>query len=296
LASRVLDTANQQITLCDGRKLGFAEYGHPGGYPVFYFHGWPGSRLEPEATREQGIPSAVRIIAVDRPGYGLSDFQSARTLASWAKDIGELAGVLRLERFGVMGVSGGGPYTLACAARLPEKVSSACVIAGMGPMDNPEALKGMVALNRWMLGLARTAPWLARTLVGFGLDRIKRSDEFLSPYIMARLPPSDKAILEKPGTKEALVRNWHEAFRSGTKGALWDGGLFANRWDFRLEEIKVPVRLWHGEADIIVPCAMTRYVAGTIADCRAAFLPGEGHFSAPILYIRQVLATAVALA
>jgi pimeloyl-ACP methyl ester carboxylesterase len=295
VCTSVQNRADQQITLSDGRKLGFAEYGLPGAYPVFYFHGWPGSRLEPQATENREMPPAARIIAVDRPGYGLSDLQPKRTFSKWAGDVNELAARLHLKSFGVMGVSGGGPYALACAARLPEQVSVACVIAGMGPVDNPEALKGMVALNRWMLGLARTAPWLARTLVGFGLDRMQHSDEFLSPYITSRLPPSDKAVLQKQGIKEALVRNWHEAFRNGTEGALVDGALFAHRWDFSLSEIKVPVRLWHGEADIIVPGAMTRQIAAGIADCRATFLPDEGHFSAPILYIRQVLETAVAL-
>src|SRR5512141_1163093 len=119
---------NQQLQLPDQRRLGFAEYGDPDGAPVFYFHGWPSSRLEARAAHAPALNLGLRLVAPERPGYGLSDFQPGRTIGDWTKDLLVLAGHLGWSKFGVVGISGGGPYAMACAALIPERLTSVSLV------------------------------------------------------------------------------------------------------------------------------------------------------------------------
>jgi pimeloyl-ACP methyl ester carboxylesterase len=113
--STFINTTNNVFRLRDGRALGYAEYGDPGGTPVFFFHGSPGSRLQRHPDASIASELGTRIITIDRPGYGLSDFQPERTLLDWPADVAQLADALHIERFAAIGLSGGGPYLLACA-------------------------------------------------------------------------------------------------------------------------------------------------------------------------------------
>ncbi len=284
------DLTTQQITLRDGRKLGFAEYGDPEGAPVLYFHGWPGSRVEAQAAEVAGVKLKARVLALDRPGYGLSDYRENRSMLDWAADVLQFADQAKLERFSVLGMSGGAPYVAVCAARIPERISRAVMLCGVGPTDFPGATRGMVPLNRWMLYAARTAPSVARFLVGFGLERMKNDPEaFLPPAIESRLAENDRKAIAVPGFRKALMDSFREAFRPGVEGTIWDGSLYARPWGFRLEEIRIPVELWHGEADVIVPPAMGHHMADRIPNCRARFCPGEGHFSLPLKYLPEII-------
>src|SRR5215471_20729905 len=128
------------ISLRDGRKLGYAEYGDPAGKPIFFFHGLPGSRLQRHPDGSIAIELGARIIAIDRPGYGLSDFQQGRTLLDWPDDVAQLADSLQIDQFAAIGLSGGGPYLLACAYSIPERINSATVVSGMGPVDDPDTV------------------------------------------------------------------------------------------------------------------------------------------------------------
>src|SRR5579885_2569019 len=135
---------NQQLGLSDGRQLGFAEYGTTDGLPLFYFHGWPSSRLEAGALQAIATEMNIRVVAPDRPGLCLSDLHPKRTLAGFCEDVQELARHLKWERFSVLGVSGGGPYAAACAARIRERVRTTLMVCSVGPSEAPEATKGMV--------------------------------------------------------------------------------------------------------------------------------------------------------
>src|SRR5690606_28847831 len=126
------------LILRDGRALHFMEFGRPDGVPAFGFHGTPGSRFmfrlaDPAASR-----LGLRLIAPERPGFGLSSFQKRRKLSDWASDMRELADALGIDRFAVAGVSGGGPYAAACAALMPERVLAAALVSPMGPVRAPE--------------------------------------------------------------------------------------------------------------------------------------------------------------
>ncbi len=289
-----MDRENQQIRLRDGRNLGFAEYGRSGGAPVIYFHGWPSSRLEPRAVQDVCADMGVRIIAPDRPGLGLSDFQPGRTIPDFADDTRQLADHLSLQRFAVLGVSGVGPYAAACAAKIPERLSAALLICSVAPADAPNATKGMVAVNRWLLTLARRAPKLAQYVAGLCLWAIWRKGEQVIPkQIELRLPLADRQALANRELRSALIASSVEALRDGVRAAAADGLLYGRPWGFSLQEIRAPVFLWHGEMDVIVPPSMGHYLAENIPSCRASFLPEDGHFSLPFTRLREILKVAI---
>ena len=190
---------------------------------------------------------------------------------------------------------GARPYAVACAAKLPERVSLVLLVCALGPTEVPGATRGMIAENRWMLHLVRVVPWVARILVRFGLEQMRRSPEQGVPaQILKKLPAQDLRALASPGRHQALAASFQEGLRGGVEGALWDGHLFSRAWGFPLEEVMAPVWLWHGEADIIVPPGMGRHQAAVLPNCRASFIPREGHFSLPFNYMREIIGAVVA--
>src|SRR5215471_2312032 len=193
-------TTDNLFHLRDGRVLSYAEYGDPTGTPVFFFHGLPGSRRQRHPDDSIAIELGARIITLDRPGYGLSDFQPGRTLLDWPDDVAQLADALHLDRFAAIGLSGGGPYLLSCALKMPERLTSATIISGMGPVDNSEAMQGMMGSMRLGLGLARRAPWELVRLALEPLARVVR----LNPTAAKKLvplsaPQADKEAFARPG-------------------------------------------------------------------------------------------------
>lgn len=284
------DKLNQQFRLPDRRRLGFAEYGELTGKPVFYCHGWPSSRLEPRGF-ESGISSlGLRLIAPDRPGYGLSTPSPMRTLSDWAADISHLADDLKIERFALLGISGGGPFALACAARIPQRLTSVVLVCSLAPLASPELTRGMVRLHRWLLLFAQKAPWLAQKLAILFLRGFwGKGEQVLPKQAEVRLPECDRRALSNPDLREALIASSTEALRCGVRGAASDGLLYARPWDFHLRQIRVPIHLWHGEQDVILPPAMGRYLAAHIPDCRATFCPDDGHFSLPFNKTTEIL-------
>lgn len=285
-----MDRLNQQLTLRDGRRLGFAEYGPVTGLPVIYCHGWPSSRLEPRAMTRTCDELAVRLVAPDRPGFGLSDFQPGRTIPDFAGDVEQLADCLKLERFAVLGVSGGGPYAAACAARLSGRLSAALLVCSVGPADAPNATKDMVALNRCLLWMAHHTPRLAQGVARLCLRLIwKKGAQVIPKQIESRLPPADQRALTSQELRASLIASSTEALRHGVRAAAADGLLYGRPWGFSFKEIPAPVYLWHGEKDIVVPPAMGHYLADTIPNCHARFYPQDGHFSLPFTRLREIL-------
>jgi pimeloyl-ACP methyl ester carboxylesterase len=285
-----MDKLNQQFRLIDGRRLGFAEYGSAHASPLIYLHGWPSSRLEPRAMGTVCEDLGIRMLAPDRPGYGLSDFQSGRTILDFTNDVVQLADHLKLGQFGVLGVSGGGPYAVACAARISQRLSAALLVCSVAPADAPNATKDMVALNRCLLWMAHHTPLLAQCVARVCLRVIWRKGEHVIPkQIELRLPPADRQALASEHLRNALIASSTEALRNGVRAAAADGLLYGRPWGFSLQDIRAPVHLWHGEKDIVVPAAMGHYLAEAIPDCQAHFYPDDGHFSLPFTRLREIL-------
>lgn len=287
-----MDRLNQQFRLSDGRQLGFAEYGVPEGAPVVYLHGWPSSRLEPSAVAHVCQELGIRMLAPDRPGLGLSDFQPGRTIPDFAQDVAQLADYFHLGRFAVLGVSGGGPYAAACAATIPDRLSAALLVCSVAPADAPDATKGMVAVNRWLLRMAHHTPRLAECLAGVCLKIIWRKGEQAIPrQIELRLAPADQRALASAELRQALMASSVEALRHGVRGAAADGLLYGRPWGFSLQQIRTPTFLWHGEKDVVVPATMGRHLAKHIPNCHAQFFAEDGHFSLPFTRLREMLSS-----
>jgi pimeloyl-ACP methyl ester carboxylesterase len=265
------------LLLGDGRRLGYSQYGAPDGEPFFYFHGHPGSRLEARFAHPAAASAGVRVIALDRPGYGLSDFVPGRAITDWPGDVAEAADLLQLPRFSVAGASGGGPYALACAWQLPERVSRAAVISGVGPYQVPGITKGMRWQNRVGFEWAARWPGLARFAMRSMQKSITERPARTIDALAQAMSPADAAIVRHPDVRDILIADITEAFRQGSDGAAWDMVLLGRPWGFSLSEIKPEVHLWQGEADVLVPPAMGRYQAAHIPHCHARLLPGEGH-------------------
>ncbi len=288
------NTTDKVLSLRDGRVLGYAEYGNPSGKPVFFFHGLPGSRRQRHPDDSIAIELGARIIAIDRPGYGLSDFQQGRKLLDWPGDVAQLADLLKIDQFAAIGVSGGGPYLLACAYKMPERITSASVISGMGPVDDPEATKGMLPSMRLGLGIAPRVPW---SFVRLALDpvakMVSRNPSGAKKLVPSSAPEADKKAFARPEIQEVDRQDLVEAYRNGAQGAFWEVVLLATPWGFHLEDIHKKIRLWHGEEDTTVPQHMGRYVARTLPNCESRFYAGEGH-TLMYNYWREILTIAVA--
>lgn len=123
---------NKTIPLRDGRTLGYAEVGNSEGNTVFYFHGHPGSRLGARFLANHAAQADIRLIGIDRPRIRLSTFKAGRHLLEWPNDVVELADTLQIERFAVVGFSDGGPYALACAYKIPQRLTACGIVAGVG--------------------------------------------------------------------------------------------------------------------------------------------------------------------
>jgi pimeloyl-ACP methyl ester carboxylesterase len=270
------------IPLPDGRALSYAAYGDPGGTPAFYFHGFPGSRLEARLIDGVARARGVRLLALDRPGYGRSDFQRGRSLLDWPRDVAAAAGVLGLERFAVIGASGGGPYALACARSIPDRLLATAVLCGLGPLEIPIALRDMMPLNRAGLAIARRAPWLALPLFAALSPWFRRHPRFFVDRLSRHVSPPDRDFLARPEYRETFAATFCEAFRGGPRGPAWDARLYTRPWGFRPEDISAKVFLWHGERDRVVPASMSRRTAEALADGHATFHPDDGHFTVAI--------------
>jgi pimeloyl-ACP methyl ester carboxylesterase len=267
---------DQVLSLPDGRRLGFDEYGAPDGLPVFFFHGTPGSRREGSVFHELCAARGLRLICPDRPGMGLSDFQPDRRLVQWPEDLAALADHLGCRRFAVMGVSGGGPYALAAAHALPDRVKVAAFVSGIGPTTEPEALAGLSTVERLSFASVRV-PGLVRAFAGLYRMAFVPHYEWLLARSMPGTPEADRRVLARPEIRAALAADVREAFRQGSRGMAHDEQVFLSPWGFRVEDVRVPVLLWHGTADRNAAPALARFVAERLPDCRAEFFPDEGH-------------------
>ncbi len=257
------------LQLHDGRTLGYAEYGIAEGKALFYFHGHPGARLEARFLAEQAVQAGIRLIGIDRPGMGLSRFKAGRRLLDWPDDVVELADSLHIDRFAVIGFSGGGPYALACAYKIPHRLTACGIIAGVGHT------------GRFLSFLSMWLPWLLIAVA----RRFFRDEEHARKSLMLaarrRVEPDRKSLL-LPEISELMAASLVEALRQGTRGSAYDGTLLGGGcpWGFKLEDIAFPtLYLWHGELDKDVPIAIGRAVAERLAQCKATYYPGEGHIS-----------------
>lgn len=277
-----MSNLNQQIQLPDGRRLGYDERGALNGKPLFYFHGSPSSRLESNLYVSDDLLQAlnVRLIAVDRPGLGCSDFQPSRRLLDWSNDILALADHLKIERFGVLAYSLGGPYGLACAYAIPARLTKVGILSGAALFTKPELVKNVNDGTRRFLNLPRENPMAARLFLSLLGMMARIAPHTFVAQANSLLPKPDRTIVvTNPIFQKGFIKMVREAFRQGTRGAYHESLLSITEYGFCLQDIQAPLLLWHGEADQNVPVEMARYVASAVPKCEAKFYHSEGHLS-----------------
>lgn len=280
---------DKHITLPDGRKLAYAEFGNADGSPLMYFHGAPSARLEPLFVGDETWSRlGLRVIAPDRPGMGLSDPQPDRGFSDWPKDVAALADALGLLQFSIIGYSGGAAYAAACAARIPERLRSVAIVSGGWRMDWPEARENLSGVFRLVQFLARRAPFVLRLLLK-GMAASSQGDPQKELARMKnRFPAPDYEALAKPGRIEALGQGVRESMRQGTKGPAWDMQLYVREFDFRMDEVRMPLTFFHGEDDVNVPIALVRRVVSELPNARLISYANEAHLSTLVNHIEEI--------
>jgi len=279
-------TRQQTATAPDGRTLCFAEWGDPDGFPVFSLHGTPGGRLSRHPDESKYAEAGARVITYDRPGYGGSDRHAGRAVVDCVGDVASIADRLGIDRFSVTGGSGGGPHSLAVAARLSDRVIRALCEVGVAPYDLPDLdfFAGMDPLNvrefSWVLeGEATLVPNIEREISDMAARVAEDPAKVLGDDWS--LDQADRAILAREDIGRVMRETTEELAHGGPWGWVDDDLAFVRPWRFDLTEIAVPVQVRYGAKDVLVPAAHGAWLAANVPNATVVVEDGEGHLSDP---------------
>ncbi|HVU73065.1 MAG TPA: alpha/beta hydrolase [Mycobacteriales bacterium] len=266
------------VRVAPDRVLGWAQFGDANGLPFIWLHGTPGARRQiPPEARTFALRHGMRIVGIDRPGVGKSTPHLYANVREFADDVRTLADAMGFEKFAVIGLSGGGPYALACAATMPDRVVAVASLGGVAPTVGPNAIHGgLVGFGERFASVVK----LLRVPLGFGLAtllKVLRPVGNPALHLYARVsPPGDRALLERPEFAAMFlddILGRHEHFSA----ALSDVVLFCRDWGFELSDVKAPVVWWHGDADHIIPFSHGQHMVERLPDAELRVLPGESH-------------------
>ena len=264
----------------DGRTLACVERGAPDGVPVLVNHGTPGSRLSRHPDAALYEQHGVRMIAYDRPGYGLSAPNPGRSVADAGSDIAAIADELGIERFAVVGGSGGGPHALACGALLGDRVLRVGALVTPAPSDTDDFdfFDGLADINVKEFGAALEGREAVEAFIQPYADELRRNPDAVIDEIVSELPDVDRAIAEGEEFRAIMRESFIEAVRQGVRGWADDDLAFAKPWGFEPEDVHAEVRVWQGELDVLAPRSHGEYVASRLPNARFELLEGGGHF------------------
>ncbi len=274
--------ASYRVQVGHNRWLGVVEYGDPLGFPVFYFHGLPACRLEAAILSDHARKDHCRLIAVDRPGFGLSSRHPGRTILSWADDVSKLADTVIEEKdsqrsFSILGFSSGGPYAVACAHRLGSTgLIRATIVSGV---KSPQFTRVSDGNGGHLLALMRRHPKLARKLITVFANRCRRRPAIAVDRMTKKMACVDQQLLRSREYRDAFLLAVHESTRQGPCGILEDAMLLTSCWNIPLGEIAVPVSIWHGACDQTIPVAASHKLAEKIPTSHLTIVANEGHVS-----------------
>lgn len=262
------------VLLDDGRTLAYTDLGASTGSVVLYFHGAPGSRLEPAYFEDDLAARGVRVVAAERPGFGRSSPQPGRRREDWPMDVAALADHIGVQRFAVLGLSSGGPYAVTCAALLADRVTAAAVVEGETDFAWAGAWDDYAEYEAALMRIGDEERGMAWCEAHYGSDGAGFFD------IMQDIAPADQATFDDDEAfTAALMASVHEAFRQGVGGYAQDIVLQGKPWGFDPRAIVAPVLIHHGEADTMVPVAHSRRTAEVIPGAQLTVWPHEGHIS-----------------
>ena len=280
------------VRLENGAVIAFEQYGDASGVPVIFCHGWPSSRTMARLTDEPARGLGIRIISPDRPGISGSSLQPNRKLSDWPQVVERLANHLGIEKFRLLAISGGAPYAYATARAMPERVRAIAIISGAVPIVDLVDRQGLLRLYRWMLALYQRSPRLLRKLFLMAQPILSlRPPVRLRPLVlkMLMLQTCDEESLRDSAAFEAVFESQRRAWRESAEGVMIDAQIYAQPWGFPIQEVRVPVRLWHGKQDRAFSARLAEDIANRLPNCEARFVDGAGHYSLPIRYMRQIL-------
>jgi pimeloyl-ACP methyl ester carboxylesterase len=277
----------RDVTTADGRTLHVLEAGAPDGPALVVHHGTPGSAALYRSELESAAGHGLRLIGYDRPGYGGSTPHRGRSVADAAADVAAILDALGVERFATYGTSGGGPHALACAALLPGRCAAAATIASVGPADAADLdfMAGMGAGNVAEFAAARE-----------GRERLTEHCR-VDAAGMASAEPGEFADAMRPHLSDADVRVLTGEFAAhllesttaglepGVEGWVDDDFAFLAPWGFDVEAIRVPVLVWQGEQDLMVPAGHGRWLGEHVGGAETRLSPEEGHLT---LFVNRV--------
>ncbi len=272
----VLQVREGTVELPDGRTLEYADWGSRHGAPVIYCHGSPGSRWEInlplKVVEASGLE--VRILAMNRPGFGQSTFKAGRSFSDWPHDVAAAADQLGIGSFGVLGASGGGPYALVCGHELGDRITRIGVVVGSCPAIAP-GMEGSLALT----GPARNR--LIRRLqygmIGWAV-RTGRIDSVVERGIAA-LGSVDRKAMADPDLRQWFADLFAEAFVDLGRGAAYEQGLYLRDWDFDIGAVTHPTWLWYSGEDANIPAEAGRWLADQLPNAHFAVWRKHGHFT-----------------
>lgn len=272
----------EQVRTGDGRTLLVERSGDLRGQPVFLLHGMPGSRVGPRPRGMVLFHRGIQLISYDRPGYGGSDRHAGRRVVDVAQDVATIADAIGVERFAVVGRSGGAPHALACAALLPERVTRAAALVPLAPRDADglDWFEGMTAYNVVHFRSAFSTPdryvaQLIRRSAAIRSDPARLLDD-----LRRDLTDDDRRIVSDTGIRAMLLRNYQEALRTSPYGWIDDALALCRPWGFELSAIRAPVLLWHGKKDVFSPASHSCWLAGRIPRVTTVLDPAAAHFAA----------------
>ena len=275
----VMNAGSESVVhLKDGRRLAYAAYGTAEGIPVIALHGLPGSRLQYYTDDAITAAANVRLIVPDRPGYGFSDPLPERRVVDWAADVATLADTLGIRRFHVLGLSGGGPYALACAATLRDRVARVSLVSALGPLDTHGSTVGMMLPNRLLLRLVRRVPAIVRPGVRATSAVLRSLPGLYRWWLKAHVSEADRTVLSDPAVAAMLRNDLAQALRQGVAGVWSDLNALTSPWGFEMDQVDTPVDVWHGDTDRIVPQQMGHVFAQRLPQARWRPVAGGGHF------------------
>ena len=293
----------QKLQLKDGRTLAYACYGEtasPKSLPVFYFNGTPGSHPECGLLHEPALKLGLLLIGIDRPGFGDSSWQDNRTLLQWPSDVLELADHLDVPKFGIIGLSGGGPHALACLSEIPkERLVAVTVISGMCPMSLGN--EGMMWQTRAFFGLARWSTWLLTMLLDLTLARTLRTGDRKKLIALVKkqndtlpVPEADKKVMAEICEDGKLINAYlgssQGALKTSSKAAAWEMWLLGSDWGFKLADLDGSrLTMWHGGQDVNVPATMPDKAHKLIPDATYKRHDDEGHVSLVVRHGEAIL-------
>jgi len=261
-----------------GRTVGFVDYGPPRGAAAIWCHGGPGSRLEPAAVAPAAAAAGIRIVGIDRPGYGASTPNPGRSIADWVPDGLAVADALGIERFTAVGCSTGGAYALALAARAPDRVRAVvacCALTDMRWREGKALMSAPATAGLWAARDRDSAIALATELMGADGAKMLSQAEAAAP-----LPPADRALMEDPAFLAGMTAGLAEMFAFSVQGYVDDRLADGVGWgSFDVGAVRCPVVVLHGAADNVVPQAHARHTASIVPGASLDVVPELGHFS-----------------